>query len=101
MLTSDPPFSQTRARPDFVASPDTLNSILGFLRRHFALGVITAIIALAAYTMQARLTAPHFVATAKLLVDPDAPAQLANHLASKPQRLSFPTPMKYRPRSTC
>ena len=90
MLTSDPPFSQTRARPDFVASPDTLDSILGFLRRHFALGVITAIIALAAYTMQARLTAPHFVATAKLLVDPDAPAQLANHLASKPQQLSFP-----------
>ena len=90
MLTSDPIYSQTRARPDFVVSPDTLDTIVGFLRRHFALAVITTIIALAVWAMQARLSTPHFVATAKLLVDPDAPTQLANHLTNKPQQLSLP-----------
>lgn len=90
MLTSDPPYSPTRARPGLVMAPDTLDSILGFLRRHFALAVITTLIAWAGWTIQARLAAPHFVATAKLLVDPDAPVQLANQLANKPQQLSFP-----------
>jgi capsular exopolysaccharide synthesis family protein len=86
MLTSDPTFSQTRARPDLVATSDPIDSILGFMRRHFALAVITTIIALAGWTAQARLAAPHFVATAKLLVDPDAPTKVAN----KQQQPSFP-----------
>jgi capsular exopolysaccharide synthesis family protein len=90
MLTNDPTFSQTHARPELVATTDTLDSILGFLRRHFALAAITTIIAWAVWTAHATLTAPHFVATAKLLVDPDAPAQLASQLANKEQRPSLP-----------
>ena len=63
-----------------------LISVLAFIRRHFALAVITTIIGCAAWTMYARLTAPRFVATAKLLVDPNAQAQLAN----KQSQTSFP-----------
>src|SRR5581483_1233518 len=90
MLTNDPTISQAYARPELVATTDTLDSVLGFLRRHFALAAFTTIIAWAVWTTHAMLTAPHFVATAKLLVDPDAPAQLASQLANKEQRPSFP-----------
>jgi capsular exopolysaccharide synthesis family protein len=90
MLTSDPTYSQTRTRPGLVMAPDTLDSILGFARRHFALAVITTIIAWAGWTIQARMATPSYVATAKLLVDPDAPMQLANQLANKQQQASFP-----------
>lgn len=90
MLMSDPTYSPIQARPGLVMAPDTLDSILGFVRRHFALAVITTIIAWAGWTIQARLAAPDYVATAKLLVEPDAPMQLANQLANKQQQPSFP-----------
>ena len=88
MLTSDPTFPQTRA--PLAANLDTIDSILGFVRRHFALAVITAVIAWTGWAIHAQLTTAHFVATAKLLVDPDAPAQLANQLANRQQTPSFP-----------
>ena len=88
MLTSDPTFPQTRA--SLVANRDTIDSILGFLRRHFALAVITTMIAWTGWAIHAQLTASHFVATAKLLVDPDAPTQLANQLANRQPQASFP-----------
>jgi capsular exopolysaccharide synthesis family protein len=88
MLTSDPTFAQARAA--LVPNPDTIDSILGFVRRHFALAVITTMIAWTGWAIHAQLTAAHFVATAKLLVDPDAPAQLANQLANRQQQPSFP-----------
>lgn len=90
MLTSDPTYSQTRTRPGLVMAPDTLDFDPGFARRHFALAVITTIIAWAGWTIQARMATPSYVATAKLLVDPDAPMQLANQLANKQQQASFP-----------
>ena len=88
MLTSDPTFPQTRT--SLVANPDTIDSILGFLRRHFALAVITTMIAWTGWAIHVQLTASHFVATAKLLVDPDAPTQLANQLANRQPQASFP-----------
>ena len=82
----DPSSAQARALPDLVAGPEAFDSALGFVRRHFALAVITTVLAYGAWTIHALLTAPEFVATAKVLVDPNAAAQLAN----KQQQAALP-----------